>query len=816
MCIAERVTMAGLSFGEWLKRRRNVLGLTQAQLAQQLGCSTIALRKIEAEDRRPSAQIVERLADVFNIAPNERSTFLRFARGDWQSVPSAPSEDAAWRMSATRTAPHLRLPVQLTSFIGREKEIAAVKELVTSQRLTTLTGAGGTGKTRLGQQVAAALFNEFDGGVWWVELASLSDPATVSQAVAATLGVREEIGRSIDDILIDSLCGSRCLLVLDNCEHLIAACAQLVVALLRACPRLSIVATSRETLGIAGEALFPVPSLMTPDPGASPLVETLTQYDSVRLFIERAKMARSSFALTESNAGAIAHICYQLDGIPLAIELAAARLKLLSAEQIVTRLDDRFRLLTGGGRTVYPRHQTMQATIDWSYELLTQAEQVLLCRLSVFAGGWTVEAAEMVGAGNGIEVGDVLDLLQRLVDKSLAITEQHGNQPRFRMLETIRRYANHIRLASDDSDRVRTCHLNFYLQLAEESAPKLFGSEQAIWINRLETEYPNLRAALEWSDVSGQTETGLRLAGALSYFWYWRLYIGDGRRWLERMLAVNGGQRTAPPAVRAKALLWLGEMERMQGDYTAACPHLEESQHLFQELGDTGGAAEALRTIGIITAEEGRYTDARALLEQSLALQRALNNKPGLALVLNGLGEVARAQDDYGSAERFYVEALGLYREVGDEFRTACFLQNLGYVALAQGDYILAQARLLEALSRGQQVMDAGMSLLCLIGFAGVIGATGDPRRAVTLLGAVDLVWGALDAEAPFRAIPLDFADRITYERTLAMLRVQLDDTVFAAAWAEGRAMTLEQAIADALNALSPAQTLSHLPSPIS
>jgi predicted ATPase len=245
----------------------------------------------------------------------------------------------------------------------------------------------------------------------------------------------------------------------------------------------------------------------------------LTQYDSVRLFIERAKMARSSFALTESNAGAIAQICYQLDGIPLAIELAAARLKLLSAEQIVTRLDDRFRLLTGGGRTIYPRHQTMQATIDWSYELLTQAEQVLMCRLSVFAGGWTVEAAEMVGAGNGIEAGDVLDVLQRLVDKSLAIAEHHGNQPRFRMLETIRRYANYILLASDDSDRVRTCHLNFYLQLAEESSPKLFGSEQAMWINQLEAEYPNLRAALEWSDVSGQTETGLRLAGALSYFW---------------------------------------------------------------------------------------------------------------------------------------------------------------------------------------------------------------------------------------------------------------------------------------------------------
>jgi len=381
------------------------------------------------------------------------------------------------------------LPRQLTSFIGREREMAEVKRLLTTTRLLTLTGSGGCGKTRLALQVAADLVEEFANGVWLVELAALTDPALVPQAVASALGVREEPGRPLLATLSDYLKAKRLLLLLDNCEHLVAACAYLAEALLRACPHLRILATSREALNIAGETVWRVPSLSLPDLLHLPSVEHLTQYEAVRLFIERALISRPDFVLTSQGAPSVAQVCHRLDGIPLAIELAAARVKVLSVEQIAARLDNRFRLLTSGSRTALPRQKTLRAAIDWSYDLLSETERMVLRRLSVFAGGWTLEAAEAICVGEGIEWHEVLDPLMQLVDKSLVMMEEQGGTVRYRLLETVRQYGRDKLPASGEADVVRGRHRDWYLALAERAEPELLGSNQAVWLERLETEH---------------------------------------------------------------------------------------------------------------------------------------------------------------------------------------------------------------------------------------------------------------------------------------------------------------------------------------
>jgi predicted ATPase/class 3 adenylate cyclase len=425
-------------------------------------------------------------------------------------------------LKSLETLPN-NLPVQLTSFIGLEGEIDEVKQLLATTRLLTMTGAGGCGKTRLALQVAAVVLEDFAEGVWLVELATLSDPTLLFQAVASALNIREQPGRSLQATIIDYLSPKQLLLVLDNCEHLVAACARLAETLLRACPHLRILATSREALGIAGETIRPVPSLSVPDPRRQPTVETLRRSEATRLFIERAIAGLPTFSPTTRNAEPITQVCQRLDGIPLAIELAAARVKVLSVEQIASRLDDRFRLLTGGSRTGLPRHQTLRATMDWSYELLSEAERVLLRRLAVFAGGFTLETAEAVCTGMDAETSAVLDLLTHLVDKSLVIMEERGGTSRYRLLDTVRQYGRNKLLESGEDPRVRRRHRDWYLQLAEAAEPELHGPDQRLWLDRMEMEHDNLRTALDWSKVDEDgSEAGLRLAGALWWFWYVR------------------------------------------------------------------------------------------------------------------------------------------------------------------------------------------------------------------------------------------------------------------------------------------------------
>ena len=641
--------------------------------------------------------------------------------------------------------PH-NLPLQVTSFVGREKEMAEVKRLLWDARLVTLTGPGGTGKSRLSLQIAADFLELYPDGAWLVELAPLADPALLPLTVAKIFGIRESSGHSILSLLTDHLRTRELLLILDNCEHLVEACAQFVDTLLKACPHILVLASSREVLGIAGEASFRVPSLSTPDARRMPPFETLTQYEAVRLFIERAEMALPGFVVTKENAPAIAQICYRLDGIPLAIELAAARVQVLRVEQIASRLDNRFRLLTGGSRTALPRHQTLRSLIDWSYDLLTPAERALLGRLSVFAGGWTLEAAEAICIGEGIEPEEILDLQIQLVNKSLVNSDRAQNvEARYHLLETIRQYARDKLLEAGGGERIRAQHLEFFLKLAEKAEPGLRGPDQVRLLDMLEKELDNLRAALEWG-LECNLEKGLRLAAALMWLWHLRGHASEGVEWLDRLLMTQTGEfeGVVQPQTRAKALQMLGLLHMFQSNPGRAISPLQESLQLYKELGEAGkrgmaysiwglgtaasykgesvrskaltqeslalfrevgdkfGITEALNTLGDIALTEGDYDQARILWEESLVLKRERGDKDGIAFSLAQLGNIAFLEGDFERATPLYEEAATLFREVGNKFFASAAFYSLGETAWAQGNYAHASKKYEEALKLGQ------------------------------------------------------------------------------------------------------------------
>jgi predicted ATPase/class 3 adenylate cyclase/TolA-binding protein len=636
--------------------------------------------------------------------------------------PALPAEFAPLKSLDSAALPN-NLPRQLTSFIGREKEVADVTGLLTKISLLTLTGSGGCGKTRLSLQVAADMLEQFPDGVWLVELAPLADPALVPQTVASALNLAEQVGKSFTQTLTEHLKSRRLLLILDNCEHLLSACAHLSDALLRACPQIKILASSREGLGIAGELTYRVPSLSLPDPKQSVTVESVSQYEAVRLFIERALFHLPGFAVTNQNAPALASVCHRLDGIPLAIELAAARVKSLSVEEINTRLDNRFRLLTGGSKTALPRQQTLRALIDWSYGLLNAQEKVLLTRLSVFSGGWMLAAAESVccadeavgigqhqsdrgtpAAGKAIEAPpllptahcplpdfEVLDLLSGLADKSLVIAEPQGETTRYRLLETVRQYARDRLAEREESMVVRLRHRDYFLTLAEAAGPKLRGAEQAQWLSVLEAEHDNLRQALTFClEEPEGGEAGLRLGAALWQFWLVRGHLSEGRQHLAAVL--SRPMESVSMTARAQALYGAGVLASMQGDYGTARILYDEGLVIVRELGDMLGVANSLHNLGNVAADQGDNAAALALYEESLAMRRELGNQQGIAASLLNLGTVAQDQGDWAAARVRYEESLTLFRELGDERSIAVALLNLGTVAHDLGDYAPARA----------------------------------------------------------------------------------------------------------------------------
>jgi non-specific serine/threonine protein kinase len=819
-------------------------------------------QQLRGEARRLAAKTAGRWATTLDLGPEQgrppedggTSEAPGAARSRPPAAPASPAAGPAPAAADLRhQPPALRcphnLPLELTSFVGRDVEIAEVTERLVHYRLVTLTGAGGCGKTRLALRVAADLREQFEHGVWRVELAPLADPALVPQAVGAALGLPEVPGCAFTDTLTETLRHRQLLLVLDNCEHLVTACASLVEALLQSCPSLRILATSREPLRIGGEAPYRVPSLSLPVPVESlelrvessgnvkgsalsdlstlnSQLSTVARSEAVRLFVERATTVSPDFRLTLENAGAVAQICRCLEGMPLAIELAAARVKALPAKELHERLKDMFRLLTRGSRTALPRHQTLRATMDWSYDLLSPAEQGLFRRLSAFAGGFPLEAAEAVCGGDGVEDVEVLDLLTSLVEKSLVLYEAQESEGRYRLLEPVRQYARDRQQEAGGGAAVRSRHLDFFARLAERAEPELDGPDQVAWLDRLEQEHDNLRAALAWSGAQGRENAGLRLGGALGWFWFLRGHLGEGQERLAGLLALPGA---APrTAARAKALKSAGWLAWNQGDHGLARALFEESLAIFREIGNKGGIADSLVLLGGAARHQADYGTARALFEEGRAIYQELGNKAGIAgsiLNLGGaahaerdhegarallegslaifrelgkrghiaqslgqLGWVARAQGDYGAARAFFEEGLAIFRELGAAVGVAWLLNGLGIVAEDQGGHGGARALLEESLAIFRARGHKRGVVADLEGLAAVTVAQGEPERAARLFGAGEGLRGAM-------GVPLHPADRAEHDRSVAAVRAALGEAAFAAAWAAGRAMTLEQAV---------------------
>ncbi len=722
------------------------------------------------------------------------------------------------------------LPVQLTSFIGRAREIAEAKELLSKVRLLTLTGAGGSGKTRLALQVAAEMIDHFPDGVFFVALAPIIDPGLVASTIAQSLAISETPGRSIINSLKDFLQGKSLLLVLDNFEQVIAA-APLVAELLAACSELKILATSREALRIRGERECLVPPLELPNLDQLPALETISQYASVGLFIQRAQAVKPDFKITDETAPAVAEICHRLDGLPLAIELAAARIKLLPPRAMLARLEHRLEFLTGGKRDSPARQQTLRNAIAWSYDLLNETEQELFQRLAVFVGGFTVDAAE-AAVGEHPDRVSILEPLGSLLDKNL-LREAEGvnNEPRFTMLEMLREYGLEQLEKSGEEGTIRRRHADFFLALAEQAEAQLESAEQVQWMHRMELEHDNLRAALEWSKAAaGADEIYLRLAGTLGFFWEVRGYYSEGRERLSAVLLTEAAQgrtaararllaRAAELAYRqsdypatislageslaicrelgdgqgtASVLIKLGNVATEGGDYPTASKYLEEALSIWRELDDKHGTARALISLGWAALRPGDYLLAQTRLEEALALSRELGDTRSMGFELSGLGEVALRQGDYKRAARLVEESLQLRRQLGNKWGIGVSLGTLGWVAMRMGDRKRAIARLGESLSVRREIGDKGGCAWCLERMAEIALARANGEKAVRLFGAAAALRASIGSV-------IDPVDQPQYERRLASMRAGLGEEQFNAAWDEGRALTLEQAIVHAL-----------------
>jgi predicted ATPase/transcriptional regulator with XRE-family HTH domain len=867
-----------VSFCRWLRQRRKACDLTQAELARRVGCAEGTIRKLEANELRPSRQLAARLATPLGIGTDQRAEFVEFARaGSGRpsrfALPTNPLPLASLPAPVFPDPDRHNLPLQPTGLIGRAADIDAVSALIRqpNTRLVTLTGPGGIGKTRLALQVAANLLNMFVDGVFLVPLAPLRDPALVVTAIAQTLGLRETGEQTVLAVLKAFLRRKQLLLLLDNCEHLLEAAA-LFADLLAACPQIAILATSRTPLHLRGEQEFAVPPLALPplsgtatdDQNIAPgragrhdvvtiaassalSVADLSQYPAVRLFVERARNVRPSFALTPWNGSSVAAICRRLDGLPLAIELAAAWVKLFEPAALLARLADPLALLTLGARDQPDRQRTLRATIDWSYHLLSQSEQALFARLSVFVGGCTIAAAEAVCADfepakekdsqdhdlpafSGFNAEpSLLHLLLSLVDKNLlySVAGPDG-EPRFSMLETISGYARERLDAREAMAALQRRHASYYLRLAEADKAVLRGLAQRQQWERLEIEYDNLRAALGWSLGGGDAEIGARLAAALGNFWNRRGYLSEGREWLASALS----QHNITTEIRAEALVGAAVLASTQGDYPAAGALLEASMMLFRELERQNGMAEVLNMQGDVALCQGDEQRAMAFFEESLALSRQIGYDRNAASTLWNLGQLARTQRDYARASKLYDEALALFqrledtrgvgftlwalgnlarsqkddtraaayydaalalaRNAGDKSGIASALHKQSYLALHRGDHTRAEALLLESLVLSRDIQLKDQIAWDLAGLGGVAAARGQAKRAVRLLAA---------AEAWFDAIGLvaDPTEREEHEYNVAVAQAQLGEQAFKVAWAEGRTLTLALALAEAL-----------------
>jgi predicted ATPase/class 3 adenylate cyclase len=696
------------------------------------------------------------------------------------TIDGLPAEFPPIRTLETPT----NLPTQRTTFVGREREVARVKELLRGPGLMTLTGPGGSGKTRLALHTARELLDAYPDGVFVVELAPITDARLVPSTIADSVGARAEGRRPVLDTLRDHVRNREMLLVLDNFEQVLDA-APVVADLLAASQGLRILVTSREPLHVSGEQELPVPPLSLPDTQRPLAPEDLAGYEAVVLFVQRATAVDPAFRVTEANAPAVAELCLRLDGLPLALELAASRVKLLSPQSILERLERRLELLTGGSIDLPARQRTLREAIGWSYDLLDDTERALFRRLSVFAGGWTLESAEPVanpGAGLG---PDVLDGLGSLMDKSLVRRMPAVSvADRFEMLETIREFGGEQLEAAGEAEATRARHASLFLEAAEVAEPHLRGLEQSRWLDELEVEHDNLRAVLRRAIDAGHAKIGLRMVGALWRFWHLHAHLAEGRRWADEVLKLPASsERTTE---RAKALTALGGLAYWQEDLPAIRRAYEEALTIARELGDRSAEAEGIYNLAYASAYEGDLVTAAAMLKESMVMFEELGIRRGVADSLWFLGVIARLEGDLPKSRAIAEESLRLHREAGDRFGTTDSLLGLARVALAEGDLATAASSFLEALDNDEQVGNRTGMAMVMDNLAAIASAQGNHLRALRLGGASEAIKEAAGGHAPPPLI--DLPD----PRVAA--RAALGDAAVAAAWEEGRAMTLDQA----------------------
>jgi predicted ATPase/DNA-binding XRE family transcriptional regulator len=835
-----------ITFGIWLRKHRRALDLSRQAFAAQVGCAEVTLRRIEAGTLKPSKELANIVLERLGIPETERTGWISFARG----LSSFPSQSLP-----TSNKPKLNLPAPITTFIGREKEQANVVGLLGKHRLVTLTGSGGVGKSRLSIKVGEQSLEKYADGVWFVELASLSDPALLAQTAISLLGIPAQPDIPDMDLLINFLCPKSLLLILDNCEHLVDGCAHFTDILLKSCPDLKILVTSREPIGVGGEALYRVPSLAFPDLQQPRALNSLADFEAIMLFEERARLVQFDFSLTSENVSSVAQICQRLDGIPLAIELAAAKIGILSIEQIVHQLDESFNLLTNGSRTALPRHYTLRASMDWSWGLLTEPQQTLMCQLSVFAGGWTLDAAQAVCNG------DVLELVNSLLKKSLIVANQEiGRDTRYRFHEVVRQYAHEKFVETSEEENIRTHHMKYFLQLLEKMEPELKGSTQMQWYARLKDERDNVRVALGWADQT-DVETGLYLSSRLGPSWH----IFDFRernQWLSRFL--QKPESHSHPRARAKALsvhglilLYLQQLDevlstakeclelyRALGDQEGevdglllltshAFPNVTDRMKLAQRalelaesLGDVSRQAEALWQLGWSVQAKKRFIywqkaidlarssgDGRWLADSliTMAFEFLLNGDVDSAqkyldesgmlhqqmnlptgYLLSAHGQIALLRGDYKEARAYFQKSVRIFIKYGDRHEYLWVHVRVGYVALREGNLEEARHIFAEVAQEFQKNKYINGVVFALEGMAAIYAAVNKTEDAARLVGWADATSGKFGHLRP----SLEQAD---VDKIISACIAMIGHAAFSDAYDEGKKMSLDEAVSLAL-----------------
>jgi len=692
------------------------------------------------------------------------------------------------------------LPAELSSFVGRETQLAELRRLLRRSRLITLTGPGGAGKTRLALRLATEVLNHYPDGVWLVELAALTQPDLLDQTIAAACGIIEKRKDRVIDVVVEGLAGRRILLVLDGCEHLVDACAASVSLLLRSCNQLTIIVTSREPIGVAGELIWRTPSLSVPRAGDEGRPELLLESEAVRLFVERARLSRPGFELDATESAAVAQICARLEGIPLAIELAAGLSRVMALEEIRDRLQDRFRLLTGGSRSALPRHQTLRQAVDWSYGLLSAPESALFARLGLFAGGFELAAAEALAGPTSVETGDVLPVLTRLVDKSLVAAEPVGHgRTRYRMLDTIREYALEKLLGSDEAE-VRQLHAQYFLTWCSKATAALGSAEQMQWLERLDEERANIRLALGWSLVE-HPDDALALTAALGPYWHMRRQFAEALAWLDQVLDL----RTSDQQSRAGALLARARMNWRHGDKAAAWRDAAELDELSRRLGLGLQRTGALTILGLLSSLRNDWEEAERFHTEALQVAREAGDHQRVAISLNNLALGLSTRNQHDAAIAMLDEALVEVRHAGDRFQTGIVLDSLARVSLRLGDYSAARQRYLEAVAISAEFNDAVNTAVCLEGLALIDVVDGDAARAIALIAAAGSLRTAIGGEPT-----PDW--RVEVDAGLAAARAKISAQAADAARKHGAAMSFQAAVRYAVGATAEASHVNGSP----